>query len=212
MSRKLFVRRKSGTVLTLAGMQFRLYAQALLNTWDHACQDILLPAGEKSLLSIGSEHTIWDSFLVDWINGYRTAQPNIGLRAELGDPAWITRQLTEGLLDLGITYNPILRIGLAVEALYAEILLLVSNDPRGVKRWSPDYIYMYWVDEIHAAHRNAYPGGNRPSLTGSIGALFTRLVLDSGGSGYLPYGSVQRFLREGRLFIVDSAPVFDRTV
>ncbi|MEQ1805897.1 MAG: LysR family transcriptional regulator [Burkholderiaceae bacterium] len=212
LGRKLFVRRKSGTVLTLAGAHFRLYAQVLINTWQHACQDIVLPAGVESLLSIGSEFAIWDSFLVGWVSGFRIAHAHIGLRAELGDPAWITRQLAEGLLDIGITYSPIVRTGLAVETLYVEKLVLVSNHPRGVMRWSPDYIYMDWGDEIRAAHRSAYPGGNRPSLTGSIGPLCIRLVLDSGGSGYFPYGSVRRYVREGRLFIVDGAPVFDRTV
>lgn len=212
LGRKLFVRRKSGTILTLAGAHFRLYAQLLINTWQHACQDIVLPAGVESLLSIGSEFAIWDSFLVDWISGFRRTHAHIGLRAELGDPAWITRQLAEGLLDIGITYSPIVRTGLAVETLYVEKLVLVSNRPRGVMRWSPDYIYMDWGDEIRAAHRNAYPGGNRPSLTGSIGPLCIRLVLDSGGSGYFPYGSVRREVREGRLFIVDGAPVFDRSV
>jgi DNA-binding transcriptional LysR family regulator len=212
LGRKLFVRRKSGTILTLAGAHFRLYAQVLINTWQHACQDIVLPAGVESLLSIGSEFAIWDSFLVDWISGFRTTHTHIGLRAELGDPAWITRQLSEGLLDVGITYSPILRSGLAVETLYVEKLVLVSDRPRGIMRWSPDYIYMDWGDEIRAAHRSAYPGGNRPSLTGSIGPLCIKLVLESGGSGYFPYGSVRRYVCDGRLFVVDDAPVFDRTV
>lgn len=212
LGRKLFVRRKSGTILTLAGAHFRLYAQVLINTWQHACQDIVLPAGVESLLSIGSELAIWDSFLVDWISGFRSTQSHIGLRAELGDPAWIARQLAEGLLDIGITYSPIVRSGLAVETLYVEKLVLVSDRPRGVMRWSPDYIYMDWGDEIRAAHRNAYPGGNRPALTGSIGPMCIKILLDSGGSGYFPYGSVRRHLREGRLFIVGGAPVFDRTV
>jgi DNA-binding transcriptional LysR family regulator len=212
LGRKLFVRHRSGAALTAAGTQFRLYAEVLVNTWQRACQEILLPAGVSSVLSIGSEKEIWDSLLIEWVNGFRERQPAIGLRAEMGDPVWIARQLTEGLLDLGITYSPNVRGDLAVEPLYDEKLVLVSNRPRGVMRWSPDYIYMDWGDEFREAHRRAYPGGNRPALTGSIGALGLRLVVSSGGSGYFPFGSARPYIEEKKLFIVTDAPVFERKV
>jgi DNA-binding transcriptional LysR family regulator len=212
LGRKLFVRHKSGTKLTAAGNQFQLYAELLVRTWERACQEIALPAGIESVLSIGAENHLWDSFLIEWLRVFRDEHKHVAVRAEVGDSAWLTRQLSEGLLDIGITYTPNARSGVVVEPLYDEKLVLVSHKPRGLMRWSPDYIYTDWGSDIREAHSRAYPGGNRPSLTGSLGPLSVRLVLENGGSGYFPLGSVSSQIARKKLFIVADAPVFERKV
>lgn len=212
LGRKLFVRHKSGTKLTVAGNQFRLYAELIVSTWERARQEIVLPAGIETVLSIGAESHLWDSFLVAWLREFRDEQKDVAVRAEVGDSAWLTRQLTEGLLDIAITYTPNVRSGVVVEPLYDEKLVLVSHKPRGLLRWSPDYIYTDWGADIREAHSRAYPGGNRPSLTGSLGPLSIRLVLENGGSGYFPYGSVRGYIGRKKLFVVTGAPMFERKV
>jgi DNA-binding transcriptional LysR family regulator len=212
LGRKLFVRHKSGTKLTAAGNQFRLYAELLVSTWERARQEIVLPAGIEAVLSIGAETHLWDSFLLAWLKQFRSNHKDVAVRAETGDSAWLTRQLSEGLLDIAVTYTPNARSGVVVEPLYDEKLVLVSHKPRGLMRWSPDYIYTDWGSDIREAHSRAYPGGNRPSLTGSLGPLSISLVLENGGSGYFPLGSVQRYIAKKKLFIVSDAPMFERKV
>jgi DNA-binding transcriptional LysR family regulator len=212
LGRKLFVRHKSGTKLTAAGNQFRAYAELLVSTWERARQEIVLPAGIEAVLSIGAESHLWDSFLLGWLREFRDGNADIAVRAEIGDSAWLTRQLSEGLLDIAVTYTPNARSGFVVEALHEERLVLVSHKPRGLMRWSPDYIYTDWGADIREAHSRAYPGGNRPSLTGSLGPLSIRLVLANGGSGYFPFGSVQDYIARKKLFLVADAPVFTRRV
>jgi LysR family transcriptional regulator, flagellar master operon regulator len=212
LGRKLFVRHKSGTKLTAAGNQFHLYAELLVRTWERARQEIALPAGIESVLSIGAESHLWQSFLVEWLRVFRNEHKDVAVRAEVGDSAWLTRQISEGLLDIALTYTPNARSGVIVEPLYDEKLVLVSHKPRGLMRWSPDYIYTDWGSDFREAHSRAYPGGNRPSLTGSLGPLSIRLVLENGGSGYFPLGSVSRQIARKKLFIVTDAPVFERKV
>jgi DNA-binding transcriptional LysR family regulator len=212
LGRKLFVRRKSGTRLTAAGNQFRAYAELLVTTWERARQEIVLPAGIEAVLSVGAESHLWDSFLVGWLREFRDDNADVAVRAEIGDSAWLTRQLSEGLLDIAVAYTPNARSGFVVEPLHDEKLVLVSHKPRGLMRWSPDYIYTDWGSDIREAHSRAYPGGNRPSLTGSLGPLSIRLVLENGGSGYFPFGSVQDYIARKKLFIVSGAPVFARKV
>jgi DNA-binding transcriptional LysR family regulator len=212
LGRKLFVRHKSGTKLTAAGQQFRLYAELLVSTWERARQEIVLPAGIEAVLSIGAESHLWDSFLIEWLGKFRGAHKDVAVRAEIGDSTWLTRQLTEGLLDIAITYTPNARSGLVVEPLYEEKLVLVSHKSRSLMRWSPDYIYSDWGSDIREAHSRAYPGGNRPSLTGSLGALAIRLMHENGGSGYFPLGSVSSYIAEKKLFLVSGAPAFARKV
>ena len=212
VGRKLFVRHKSGTKLTAAGQQFRLYAELLVSTWERARQEIVLPAGIDAVLSMGAESPLWDSFLIGWLGKFRGEHKDVAVRAEVGDSTWLTRQLTEGLLDVAITYTPNARSGIVVEPLYNEKLVLVSHKARSLMRWSPDYIYSDWGPDIREAHSRAYPEGNRPSLTGSLGALSIRLMLENGGSGYFPLGSISRYIAEKKLFLVSGAPAFERKV
>jgi len=212
VGRKLFVRHKSGTKLPAAGQQFRLYAELLVSTWERARQEIVLPAGIDAVLSMGAESPLWDSFLIGWLGKFRGEHKEVAVRAEIGDSTWLTRQLAEGLLDIAITYTPNARSGIVVEPLYNEKLVLVSHKARSLMRWSPDYIYSDWGPDIREAHSRAYPEGNRPSLTGSLGALSIRLMLENGGSGYFPLGSISRYIAEKKLFLVSGAPAFERKV
>ena len=172
----------------------------------------MLPAGIEAVLSIGAESHLWDSFVIGWLRVFRDEHKDVAVRAEVGDSTWLTRQLSEGLLDVAVTYSPNARSGVVVEQLYEEKLVLVSHKARGLMRWSPDYIYTDWGSDIREAHSRAYPDGNRPSLTGSLGPLSIRLVLENGGSGYFPLGSVSHYINQKRLFIVTDAPVFERKV
>jgi hypothetical protein len=79
------------------------------NPWSargSARQEIVLPAEIEAVLSIGAESHLWDSFLIGWLGKFRDAPKDVAVRAEIGDAMWLTRQLTEGLLDLAITYRP----------------------------------------------------------------------------------------------------------
>jgi len=212
VGRQLFVRGKSGTEPTAAGHQFRPYIELLLNAWERARQEIALPTGIEAVLSIGAEGHLWDSFLIRWLSGFRGSHTHVAVRAETGEAAWLTKQLAESLLDIVVTYTPNARSGVVIEPLYDEKLVLVSHVPRGVERWRPDYIYTDWGSDFREAHTRAYPGVNRPILTGNLGALTVRLIIEGGGSGYFPIGAVREHLARKTLFLVSGAPVFERRV
>jgi len=212
VGRQLFVRGKSGTEPTAAGHQLRPYVELLLNAWERARQEIALPTGIETVLAIGAEGHLWDSFLISWLSEFRSSHTQIAVRAETGEAAWLMRQLSESLLDIVVTYAPSARSGVVVEPLYDEKLVLVAHIPRGVERWRADYIYTDWGFDFREAHTRAYPGVNRPMLTGNLGALTVRLILDGGGSGYFPIGAVREHLARKALFLVSGAPVFERRV
>jgi LysR family transcriptional regulator, flagellar master operon regulator len=212
LGRRVFVRSKARADLTAAGAQFRPHAELIIKTWHRACSEIVLPTGVKSVLSIGGEYSLWDSVLMEWVVSLRKTHSHVALQAELGDPEWIIRQLTEGLLDFGLVYTPNGRSGIVIKPLFVEKLILVSDKPRGVMRWSPDYVYMDWGTEFREAHSRTYPGGNRPSMTGNLGPMTVRFILQHGGSGYFPAGSVRKLIEKGQLFVVKGAPVFPRQV
>jgi DNA-binding transcriptional LysR family regulator len=67
LGRKLFVRNKAGAALTNAGKQFLSYASTLVQLWQRACHQVAIPEGHRTLLAVGSELTLWNPLLLNWV-------------------------------------------------------------------------------------------------------------------------------------------------
>lgn len=210
LGRPLFVRSKSGTALTAAGLQFRRYATNMVRIWEQARQELALPPGFRTVLTVGGQFSLWDRLLAQWIPWMRTAMPDVALKAEVGTSDGLMRQLTEGLLDLGVMYSPSARPGLHIEKLLEERLILVSTRRRAVSEWDDDYVLVDWGPEFRAAHSQAFPDLKTPAVSVGLGALGLQHILAYGGTGYFPMRVARPYLASGRLFEVTGAPEFRR--
>lgn len=210
LGRPLFVRSKSGTQLTAAGLQFRRYATTMVRVWEQARQELALPPGFRTVLNIGGQFSLWDRLLVQWIPWMRTAMPDVALKAEVGLSDGIMRQLIEGLLDVGVMYSPTSRPGLHIEKLLDERLVMVSTRSRAVDEWDEDYVLVDWGPEFRAAHSQSFPNLKTPAVSVGLGALGLQHILAYGGTGYLPMRVARSYLATGRLFHVTGAPEFRR--
>jgi DNA-binding transcriptional LysR family regulator len=210
LGRPLFVRSKTGTGLTAAGMQFRRYAASLVRVWEQARQEIALPPGFRTVLNVGGQFSLWDRLLVQWIPWMRTALPDVALRAEVGLSDGLMRQLSEGMLDIGVMYSPQSRPGLHIEKLLEERLVMVSTKPRAVEEWDEDYVFVDWGPEFRQGHGQAFPDLKTPAVSVGLGALGLQHVLAHGGTSYFPMRTVRSYLAAGRLFEVTGAPDFRR--
>lgn len=212
LGRPLFVRSKSGTRPSAAGILFGPYAARLVRTWTQACQEVALPAGFQALLAVGGQFTLWERLLLKWIPWMRAAVPTVAIRAEVGLPDGLMRGLVEGLLDIGVMFTPQSRPGLAIEVLLEERLILVSTDAEAEAPGGTGYVYVDWGPEFHADYSKAYPELETPSLYVSHGPLALQHILDNGGAGYFPLRLVRRALAEERLHAVAGAMEFLRPV
>lgn len=210
LGRPLFLRSKAGTELTAAGVQFRRYATTLVRVWEQARHEIALPPGYRTVLNVGGQFSLWDRLLVQWIPWMRTALPEIALRAEVGLSEGLMRQLAEGLLDVGVMYNPQSRPGLVIEKLLEERLIMVSTKRRSVADWDEGYVFVDWGPEFRQGHGQAFPDLKAPAVSVGLGALGLQHILAQGGTGYFPMRTVRSYLATGRLFEVAGAPDFRR--
>lgn len=210
LGRPLFVRSKHGTELTAAGTQFRRYATMMVRVWEQARQEIALPPGFRTVLNVGGQFSLWDRLLVQWIPWMRTAMPDVALRAEVGLSEGLMRQLSEGLLDVGVMYSPQSRPGLHIEKLLEERLVMVSTRRRTAAEWDDDYVFVDWGPEFRGAHGQAFPDLKTPAVAVGLGALGLHHILGYGGSGYFPMRVLRSYLAAGRLFPVEGAPEFRR--
>jgi DNA-binding transcriptional LysR family regulator len=212
LGQPLFIRTKAGASLTAAGVQFRPFAEKLVQTWEQARHNVGLPTEFSSLLTVGAEFTLWERMLVRWIAWVGDALPEIALRAEVGTADVLMGQVVEGLLDLAITYTPQHRSGLVVEKVAEDSLVLVSTDPTIQGPREPGYVFVDWGAEFRMEHLDAFPDLPAPALAVSYGPLALQHILRTGGAAYLPLRAVRARLDEGVVHLIEPAPVFQRPI
>ncbi|MDH3228532.1 MAG: LysR family transcriptional regulator [Alphaproteobacteria bacterium] len=210
LGRTLFVRGRSGAVLTAAGRHFRPHAEAMLRSWRRARQEVALPEAFETVLSVGGQYTLWDRVLQLWVAHMRRTDPGVALRAEVARPDELTRLLFEGGLDIAVLYAPQPRAGLCVEPLLEERLVLVSTGHEGVWPGDPGYVMVDWGAEFGNDHAAAFPDVDTPALTVGLGAVALNHILHEGGGAYFPFRVVRRHLAAGELHPVAAAPEFTR--
>jgi DNA-binding transcriptional LysR family regulator len=207
LGRRLFVRNKAGAALTNAGKQFLSYAPTLVQLWQRACHQVAIPEGHRTLLTVGSELTLWNPLLLNWVLRMRATAPDIALRTDVGVADELMRQVAAGVLDIAILYRPQKLPGLRIEELVKEKLVLVttSEDKRPK---SLDYVYVDWGSRFVTRHDMSFPDLVHSGLYVNLGPLGLSYILTRGGSGYFRMRTARPFLRTGRLRLVRGAPEY----
>lgn len=205
---ELFVRNKSGTTLTPAGLQFQRHAALLTRTVEQARQEIGVIRGYRSTLTIGGRFGLWEDLLFRWLSVFRKLAPDVAVRALIGFEDNLMEALIDGRADIGVMYTPQSRPGLVVEPLLEEELVLASSRAGTAAEPGSDYIYVDWGAEFFAQHSLAYPGYSGAALTVNIGWLGLQHLLAHGGTGYFPKRMLREHELSGKIHRVADAAVF----
>ncbi len=209
----LFKRARSGVELTGPGHRFRRYALNVQQSWQQAYQSVTLPEGFRDVLALAAQVSLWERLVLPWIPWMRGRAADVALRVEADYSRSQMRQLSDGLLDIGVMYQPRRMPGLVIEELFQETLVLVSTRPRkATKAWREDYVFVDWGDVFREMHAKAFPDMETPAVSVGLGALGLQYVLQNGGAGYFPLRVVGPLIAEGRLHRLDDAPVGRRPV
>ena len=100
LGQRLFTRDRNNIELTAAGTKFLKYAESILNTWNRARQEIAIPDGVHTLLSIAAVPSIWDIFLEDWLAWTHKSNASTALNTDVMRSDSIMRNLLDGTIDL----------------------------------------------------------------------------------------------------------------
>jgi len=210
LGQPMFVRRKSGVTLTVAGKRFQPHAATMLHVLQQARQDVSLPPDVQAVLNVGGQYSLWDRILLQWVGQFRAARPEVAVRAEVGNPEFLMRRLGDGLLDFAVMYAPEARPGFRIEKLMDESLMLVASRPDHAGPGAADYVFVDWGPDFDVWHSDQFPQYNGAGLHVSLGALGFRHILDRGGAGYFPARVAAQEIAAKRLFPVARAPQFLR--
>lgn len=210
LGRPLFVRHKGGASLTPAGEQFLRHAPMFVQLWQRTLHQVAVPPGRRAVLTIGSEVSLAQPLLLDWVRWMRQSLQDIALRVHVDVPQDLINQVASGLVDLAIMYAPPHRPGLKIDLLLEEKLVLVTtnSDTRVVDE---SYVYMDWGPDFGLHHGVNFPSA-APDLSFDLGPLALNYVLAAGGTGYFRMSSVQPHLAAGRLHLVPDMPQFSYPV
>jgi DNA-binding transcriptional LysR family regulator len=211
LGRPLFVRNKSGATLTPAGEQFLRYAPTVVQLWQRARYQVAVPPGRQAILTIGSEISLWQTVLLDWVKWMRRNAADIALRVQVDVAADLIDQVASGIVDVAIMYAPQYRPGLTIDLIAEEELVFVTTDKKGRLLDSMDYVHVDWGPDFTLGHGMTYPDTN-PNMIVNLGPLGLEYILSVGGAGYFRRRMVDPHIAAGRLKIVDKAPKFSYPV
>lgn len=208
----LFQRARNNIQLTLAGERLIPHAEAMLNTLRMAKQDVALASEQVAQISIAGTPNTWDVYIHDAISKIYIDQPQISLIAEILSREQLTRQLLERTLDVAILFDPPKVEELKIESLHMFNLVPVTtfqNDitvPSEVQR----YIMIDWGTSFINWHAKEVTGISIPAIRTSTARIALDLMLQCGGSAYLPDMLARPFIDQGQLFEIKALPVFER--
>ena len=208
LGKSMFTRSKAGAELTNAGREFERYALSMIRVWEEARQQVAIPEGFTQSLTIGAQYSLWPRLGFRWIDGLRTAMPDLNIRAELGMPDRLTRFLIEGIMHVGLFYMPQLRPGLVAEQILEEELVMVASWPNPTMDLKGRYVFVDWGPEFVGAHALELPELTNPGLTFSLGAMVAEFIVNRKGAAYLPARYVKKYIDAGQLHLVPDAPRF----
>ncbi|MBP0438047.1 LysR family transcriptional regulator [Tianweitania sediminis] len=206
LGQRLFVRNRSGATLTAAGREFERFAQSFVQIWERARQQLSVPAGRTSMITLGAELSLWNPLMLDWLVWMKKEQPKIALRAHVGVPDQLLEQLRTGVLDIAVLYAPKLLPGFKIELVEEEQLVLVRSPP-AEKRGEIDYVHVDWGSQpgVPRDYGSAFTGAG---VAVNLGPLALGYILRVGGSGYFRRGAVAPHIASGELQKVGGAPEF----
>jgi DNA-binding transcriptional LysR family regulator len=207
LGRPLFLRDKSGASLTPAGEQFLRYAPTFVQLWQRALQQVAIPSGHRAVMTVGSEVSLWQPLLLDWVIWMRQSLRDIALRVHVDVPQDLITHVASGFVDVAIMYAPQLRPGLTIDLLKEEELVLATTDPTMRRIEELEYVHVDWGPDFAFHHTIGLPAIT-PGFFTNLGPLALNYVLAAGGAGYFRMEAVQPHLEAGRLHLVPDAPRF----
>lgn len=213
LNRELFVRSRSGVALTAAGRTFHRHAIIALQTLVQGRQEALLDDRFSGTVTLGIHVYLWDTLAEPWIDQISELLPDVAVRIEPGFSDAIVGQLVNGLLDLGVVFEPRLSSGITVEHAIDDPLILVSGDPEVTERnWMENYVAVYWGREFQNDFAKAYPEQPQPRLSAGLSSLGLAHALRIGGSAVVLARTARPLIEAGQLVQVPASPVFRRPV
>lgn len=208
LGHRLFVRSKSGVLLTPQGSKFEPYARSLTLLWDEAMYQTSLPDEFTGTLSLGCEESLWPELSSNWMAQLSRTLTTTAISFQTGEPKTLSNQLLRGQLDIAVLYMPEVRPGFKIENIMHDDLVLVSAIKGHGGVLGDDYVYADWGAEFAMAHSRWFPSLKPPKTVLRLGPSLAQYIIDNGLTAFLPYRVADDYVASGQLHFVKNGPDF----
>ena len=207
LDKQLFIRGKSGTEPTVAGLRFEDHARAVKLRWLDARREIQSVGKFDQLIRIGIQFELYERVLERWLEWVRTTLPKLAIYVEIDYSNQMILDLTTGSLDLAVLYSPQYLPDMHYEQIAEENFVMVSTRGVAFDAVSPvDYIRANYSAFFNRAHRQMLPElENVPVSTGNGGAV-AYLLRSRGGTAFVTETVATKLQQEGVAQMVADAP------
>lgn len=212
LGQTLIHRQKSGAVMTLAGLKFKRYAEAMLDLWQKAQSEATLPGSVNQICNIGCIPDIWPFWGKQIFDQISNTLPQTALAAWPGQMRDMIEWLDSGVIDMALSFQPRHHESFTSRQIATTKLALFSTRKDGPIRFDSNYLYVDGGENFARQHTLAYSdaGTARISIGSSVWAC--DYLLENDGSAYLPVELAKPYCDAKRLFKLEEAPVFDRHI
>ncbi len=210
----LFLRQRNNIQLTAAGERLLPHAQMIVTGVQRAKVDVALADTMRKQLSLAGTPNVWDAFLQFGIANIVSAMPGVSLVAEVRAQQESTRLLLERTLDLAVLFDPPKVDELAVERLCTLPIIPLSSykDANRENFFDKQYVFVDWGTSFSLWHAQQCVGRTPPYFRTSTGRIALDLILQCGGSAFIPERQASMYLESGELRRVEDVSATSRDV
>ncbi|UTV29783.1 HTH-type transcriptional regulator HdfR [Photobacterium atrarenae] len=215
LGNELFSRQRGNVHLTAAGERLQPYAEAILQTWGRARQDVALSDSLNSQVTLGASPVFWEfDGISDWINRLYSTVPGLALRLESVSRQSMARRLLDRSIDVSITSEPPRIENLQVSKVRDFQLQLVSQDPKCTMANVKTYplVYLDWSTRFSVEHGRVLEQPETPIMHTHSSKMALEYLLSNRAVGYLPAPVVAQSVEDGALFAVPDSPVMEQSL
>lgn len=209
----LFTRQRHNVQLTAAGERLLPYAEAILQTWGRAKQDVALTEDYNSQITIGASALIWEfDGISNWINGIYDTISGLALRLESIPRQELAKALLEKSVDLFITSEPPKIDGIRVFKIRDYQLQLVSSTPNSTMETiqSMPLVYLDWGARFAIQHSKIAELQKTPILHTHSSKMALDYLMSHSSIGYLPAPVINQSVDNKELYVVEGAPIMEQ--
>ncbi|SET24299.1 LysR family transcriptional regulator [Thalassotalea agarivorans] len=205
----LFDRSQKRLKLTAEGHKLVKHANELLVMWQKTKQDVGVAKGEAEQLFVGSMVSIWDIVLQEWLHKIDKNLDGVHLSTHNYSQIELRKNILNRIIDIAFLFEPPYIEDLITEKVATVPLYLVSSDQE------PNLNQMVMVDYGEAINSQFMRDFSEVSTVRhhmSQPRIAMNFILETGSCAYLPLQMCFEHVREGRLFIQESAPQYSRDI
>jgi DNA-binding transcriptional LysR family regulator len=209
----LFDRTHKHLKLTREGHRLIKHANELLFMWQKTKHDVGVAEHDAMQLAIGSMNSIWDIVLQGWLQKIHRNLDTVSLFTSTYSPMELRKSVINRTIDIAFLFEPPFIEDLVTEKVSTVPLHLVTTDPDYLDDiQAEDYIMVDYGESVNSLHLRESQDAPPAKHFMSQPRIALNYILQAGGSAHLPRQMTFEHVEAGKLFIVESAPVYQREI